>query len=211
MKLITSALIKTINHFIKNELWARELLKNHIGKTACIKNDLTELQMSVNADGFFYSHNEIALEKNSDELADVTLYITPHAYSACLKDGFEGLQKQIKVSGDAEFASTLSKILNQIRWEPEESLAQLIGDLPAYQLNKIGKNIIKTSNHIGNNLLRSIADYMFDEKSELLPQLVRTPLLDHFKDSVADLRDNVSRVEKRIYLLEQSVNRESKK
>jgi ubiquinone biosynthesis protein UbiJ len=130
---------------------------------------------------------------------DVTIRASASAASAFLQGGQAAAMKHVKIDGDAEFASTIARLAEHLRWEPEEDLAQLIGDAPAHQLAEHARATLARARRSGQSLLESVAEYFLDEN----PQLVRQGSLDQMRSELVSLRDALARLEKRIERLDQ--------
>ena len=130
---------------------------------------------------------------------DVTIRASASAASAFLQGGQAAAMKHVKIDGDAEFASTIARLAEHLRWEPEEDLAQLIGDAPAHQLAEHARATLAQARRSGQSMLESVAEYFLDEN----PQLVRQGSLDQMRSELVSLRDALARLEKRIERLAQ--------
>jgi ubiquinone biosynthesis protein UbiJ len=130
---------------------------------------------------------------------DVTIRASASAASAFLQGGQAAAMKHVKIDGDAEFASTIARLAEHLRWEPEEDLAQLIGDAPAHQLAEHARATLAQARRSGLSLLESVAEYFLDEN----PQLVRQGSLDQMRSELVSMRDALARLEKRIERLDQ--------
>jgi len=135
----------------------------------------------------------------TDATYDVTIRASASAASAFLQGGQAAAMKHVKIDGDAEFASTIARLAEHLRWEPEEDLAQLIGDAPAHQLAEHARATLAQARRSGQSLLESVAEYFLDEN----PQLVRQGSLDQMRSELVSLRDALARLEKRIERLDQ--------
>jgi ubiquinone biosynthesis protein UbiJ len=130
---------------------------------------------------------------------DVTIRASASAASAFLQGGQAAAMKHVKIDGDAEFASTIARLAEHLRWEPEEDLAQLIGDAPAHQFAEHARATLAQARRSGQSLLESVAEYFLDEN----PQLVRHGSLDQMRSELVSLRDALARLEKRVERLDQ--------
>jgi ubiquinone biosynthesis protein UbiJ len=118
-----------------------------------------------------------------------------------MQGGQAAVMKHVKIEGDAEFATVIAKLAEHLRWEPEEDLAKLIGDGPAWRVASIVRTFGEHVQRTGRNLLDTATEYLLDEN----PQLVRRAALKDFNAELAQARDALARVEKRIQRLEQKV------
>jgi ubiquinone biosynthesis protein UbiJ len=124
----------------------------------------------------------------------VSIVASPQAAAAFVQGGQAAAMKHVKIVGDAEFASTIARLAEHLRWEPEEDLAQLIGDAPAHRLAGHVRDTWAQARRSGLSLLESLAEYWLDEN----PQLVRRAALEQMRDELVSLRDAVARLEKRV-------------
>ena len=53
---------------------------------------------------------------------DVTIAVPPDARLSFYKVGQAAVMKHVRIEGDAEFATTIAKLAEHLRWEPEEDL-----------------------------------------------------------------------------------------
>jgi ubiquinone biosynthesis protein UbiJ len=106
--------------------------------------------------------------------------------------------KSVKITGDADLAQLLGRLVGQIRWEYEEDLARFIGDAPANFAVSQGKKLVSASRSAASDMLANVVEYVSEEKKVLLNKrdfMIR-------KNELNALRDAVGRIEKRIQLLE---------
>ncbi|SAL14569.1 sterol-binding protein [Caballeronia sordidicola] len=189
----SKAFAAAANHVLARESWARERLSPYAGKTACFVLSPFSLYLMVQPDGLIG-----AIDENQTSF-DVTLAVPPDAIPAFMQGGQAAVMKHVRIEGDAEFATTIAKLAEHLRWDPEEDLARVIGDGPAHRIGSTVRLAGEQARRSGRNLLESVAEYLLDEQ----PQLVRRSALDTFNAELSTARDALARVEKRIERLEQ--------
>src|SRR5471032_2519721 len=185
----SKAFAAAVNHVLARESWARERLTPYAGKTARLALSPFSLLLMVQPDGLI-----AAVDETEARTFDVTLSVPAEAVPAFLQGGQAAVMKHVRIEGDAEFASTIARLAEHLRWEPEEDLAGLIGDAPAHQLAQSTRAALEHARRSGRNLLESVVEYLLDED----PQLVRHTALDQMRDEITTLRDTLARLEKRI-------------
>ena len=196
MTLAAKPFAAAVNHLLARETWARERLAPYAGKTARLSCPPVVLTLLVQPDGYLG-----AVEAQDAQQVDVALTVAAGALPTYLQGGQAAVMKHVKIEGDAEFAQTLGKLAEHLRWEPEEDLAQLIGDAPASRIASFGRAAAAQARRTGRNVLDSVAEYLLDEN----PQLVRQAALDGFNAELSRARDALARVEKRVERLEQTL------
>ena len=196
MTLAAKPFAAAVNHLLARETWARERLTPYAGKTARLSCPPVTLILLVQPDGYLS-----AVDESETHAFDVTVSVPADAVPAFLQGGQAAVMKHVKIEGDAEFATAIAKLAEHLRWEPEEDLAKLIGDGPAWRIASVARTVGDHALRTGRNLLESVAEYLLDEN----PQLVRRAALDDFNAELARARDALARVEKRVERLEQKV------
>ncbi|HVW51465.1 MULTISPECIES: SCP2 sterol-binding domain-containing protein [unclassified Trinickia] len=194
MTLAAKPFAAAVNHLLAREAWARERLAPYAGKTARLAFSSIVLTFAIESDGYL-----AAVDASDARAVDVSLAIGPDALPAFMQGGQAAVMKHVKIEGDAELATQLAKLAEHLRWEPEEDLAKLIGDAPAHRAAGLVRAAGDQALRAGRSLRDSIAEYLLDEK----PQLVRRRALDAFNAELARTRDALARVEKRIERLDQ--------
>lgn len=182
-----------VNHLLAHESWARGRLAPYAGKTARLIFATLAVTLVVQPDGYLS-----AAQEHEARLADVSISVPAEAIAAFLQGGQSAVMRHVKIEGDAEFATLIGKLAEHLRWEPEEDLAKLIGDAPAYRLAAFARGAGAQAVRAGRNLRDSVAEYLLDEN----PQLVRRAALNALQGELAQARDALARVEKRIERLE---------
>jgi ubiquinone biosynthesis protein UbiJ len=196
MTLAAKPFAAAVNHLLARETWARERLAPYAGKTARLCCPPVVLTLLVQPDGYL-----AAVDAHDAQQVDVTLTVPAGALPTYLQGGQAAVMKHVKIEGDAEFAQVLGKLAEHLRWEPEEDLAQLIGDAPASRLASLGRAAATQAHRTGRNVLDSVVEYLLDEN----PQLVRRSALDGFNAELSRARDALARVEKRVERLERTL------
>ena len=105
------------------------------------------------------------------------------------------------VSGDAEVAQRFSELLALLKPDPEEELALLIGDAPAYHLGRLARAAVDFGDHAARTAVRNVAEYLAHESRDLVPRAEGRQLL----DGIDALRDDVDRFEARLKHLAQKL------
>ena len=182
------SLIGVINHVLLRQPSLRGTLKLHAGKTACIDLGLIQFQLAVAADGLLQA---AVSEPN------VTITIQPANVPRMLSDRDRAFS-YVTISGDADFARTISELANELRWDLEEELAPWVGDIAAVRIANAARQFLGTAKRTSQKLAENMAEYWLEENPTLLYQHAG----DEFTAEVARLRDDVERLSKRIDIIE---------
>jgi ubiquinone biosynthesis protein UbiJ len=206
MTIAAKSFVAAVNHLLIRESWARERLARYAGKTARLASPPFVVSLTVQADGLLAPFEALPTADGPPEpelRCDVSISVPAAALPVFAQGGQAAVMKYVTIEGDAEFAATLAKLAEHLRWEPEEDLARLVGDGPAYRLAGLARAVTGQFSRTGRNLLESVAEYLLDEN----PQLVRRTALDSFSADLAHTRDALARLEKRLERLEQGAGR----
>jgi ubiquinone biosynthesis protein UbiJ len=174
-----------LNRLLDAQPWARERLAPFAGMTLELRAlPLPALRFVVLPSG--------RIESGGGEPA-LTVTVGPQALPALLR-GEEHLIRSVEVAGDPRLASEVMGLMRHLRWDAEEDLSRLVGDVAAHRLAAIARGFFAWQADAGRRLAESFADYAVEEKR----LLVSTRELAHFSQQVARLRDAVERLEKRV-------------
>jgi len=184
----SSTAITVLNRMLSREAWAREKLAPFAGRSARFDAAPFGLTLQVADDGTFAAADQ-------GEPA-VTIGVALSSLPLALFDP-QAAMKDVRLSGDAEFAQALAFVLQNLRPEPEEELSRFIGDAAAQRLVGFLRASASQWKQIAENMLDNTAHYVVTEN----PMVVGRDELDAFNQDVNRLRDTVARIEKRIDLL----------
>jgi ubiquinone biosynthesis protein UbiJ len=103
------------------------------------------------------------------------------------------------LSGDSDVAQKFSELLGLLRPDPEEELAQLVGDAPAHHLGRLARAAADFAQRAARTGVTNVAEYLAHERRDLVPKAEGRQLL----NGVDALRDDVDRFEARLEHLAQ--------
>lgn len=181
-------LIATINHVLRRNSWAQERLRAHAGKSVRIECAPLILPFAV------LEHGEIAADAPIQP--DTTIRITPGVMLRMLARD-DTAWRDADVSGDAEFAAAIHHVWRNVRWEAEEALSRVFGDVAAHRIAQTAAALDQWRAQSFDNFARTLAEYWTEEQ----PLIARARDIGEFNRGVDRLRDDVARIEKRVELL----------
>jgi len=181
----SSAAIAVLNRMLTREQWARDKLAPFAGRSARFDAPPFTLTLQVADGGMFAAADQ-------GEPA-VTIGVALSSLPLAMLDP-QAAMKDVRLSGDAEFAQALAFVLQNLRPEPEEELSRFIGDAAAQRLVGLMRASASQWKQIADNMLDSTAHYVVKEN----PMVVGSDDLGAFTQDVNRLRDAVARAEKRI-------------
>jgi ubiquinone biosynthesis protein UbiJ len=167
-------------------------LRPHAGKSAIIRVASLELKFLIETSGL------IADAVSADPAAPPALEIrlAPASLVAALR-GEESALKSAEIRGDADFAAAVLFLVKNLRWDFEDDLSRLVGDIAAHRLVADATSLFAWEREARGRLAASLGEYLTQEGEILAaPRAV-----DAFIAEVDRLRDDVARFEKRMQRL----------
>jgi ubiquinone biosynthesis protein UbiJ len=176
----------TINHLLAQDAKARAQLMTHQGKVVCIDTGVIQIRLQANAAGLV---DAVA----DDTAANVTIHVNMADVPLILANR-ERAVSYVKLQGDADFANTISQLSQQLRWDAEDDLSRLVGDIAATKLVAGVKNTAGLVTDNAKKFAENTAEYLVEEKQVL----VKPDMISGFASDVSRLRDDLERLSKRI-------------
>ena len=175
-----------VNHVLRGESWALERLAAFAGRT--IRIDVLPF-------------SALFIVRESGELAaappgivpDLHIRITPPAALRILA-GDETAYDEVRAEGDMELARTLEVLARNVRWDVEEDLARIFGDVVAHRLARLGRAALHVPARVAASFARNLSDYWLEER----PLIARRDDVRQWVHEVDVLRDDVERLAQRI-------------
>mgnify|MGYP001259393649 CR=1 FL=1 len=184
--MLDPAAIAFINHLLRGASWAREELGRFAGRTARFEAAPFTISLTVLDSG------EVTLAA-ADAAPAVTVKLTP-GLMLRLAAREETAWREIEVDGDTNFAAAINHIAHNLRWDVEEDLSRIFGDIAAHRMAETGRTFQRWGKQALDNTGRSFAEYWTEEQ----PLIAGARDIEAFNRAVDELRDDVARLEKRI-------------
>jgi ubiquinone biosynthesis protein UbiJ len=191
---VSQPLVATLNHLLAKQAGLRALLSSHAAKEALFDLGLIQLRLGVAADGLVQA---LSLDASAADSAHVCITLQPADLPIILADPKRAMAL-VRIHGDAEFARTISEVATHLRWEAEEDLAPIVGDIAAVRMVQAARSAGQQIKQGSIQLIQQCAEYLLEEN----PTLLYRSTGEGFGADVAVLRDDVERLAKRIALLE---------
>jgi len=175
-----------LNHLLRANAWARDSLKAHAGKTACVRC------LPFSASLVILESGEVA-PAPAGAVPDATLTVTPGLLlRMAARD--DTAWRDIAIDGDTVLAGAVHHLWRHLRWDAEEDLSRVFGDIAAHRMADSARALGQWARISGENLARSFTEYVTEER----PSVAATHDIRRFAADVDLLRDDLARLEKRI-------------
>lgn len=189
MQALPAPLLTAINHLLGQAAWAREKLAPFAGHAAQIKMPPFEAAFLIGADGCIFPPAE-------DAELEVSISL-PAATPLLALQGKDVVMRAARIEGSAEFAEALGFVIRKLRWDAEEDLSKIVGDIAAHRIVTGSREFAAWQQQAVQNFAANLAEYFTEEQ----PLIARQGDITTFSDDIDRLRDDVARLEKRLQRL----------
>lgn len=186
--MIDRLILGALNHLLGQADWARRQLSAFAGRQARFEMPPWHLAFAVSSDGLFEAVGEGDI--------DVTVVLPADTPLIALQ-GIDRAMAGAHVTGNAEFATALSFVLKNLRWDAEEDLSRVVGDIAAHRLVGGATQLLTWQREAARNVVENLAEYLGEESALLVP----TRELARFREDLADFTTRIDRLEARVKTL----------
>jgi ubiquinone biosynthesis accessory factor UbiJ len=187
-----------LQHLTSQNEWSRPHLQPFAGKVVQFDFVLAKANLLILEDG------SLALSGGT-HTPEANIHLPP-SLALRLLSGDENAKMHIKIDGDVHLATEISKVLQHMRWDVEEDLSKVVGDIAAYKIGEVSKKTFAEAKKQSINLAEMLSEYWQEEKNIL----AKKRHVEQFNADVDTLKSDVARIEKRLAklakTLESSVN-----
>ena len=200
------ALVKTLNHLLAQEAWARTRLQAHSGQTVLLDLPGLPIHLQIDSLGYFAVH-ELTAGAGAATF-DLTLRIPVNALWAIAQTWLaadkqnqtqsQTLSRAVHIEGDVDLAQTLGYLAQHLRWDAEHDLARAFATLgPAFSplaapLITALKQVRQHAQDSAERAQANVVEFFVHEQ----PTLVARPALQQLTQQIQQVRevDHVERV-----------------
>lgn len=157
-----------LNLLAVQQPWAAERLARHAGKTLRIALGGFAVTLTIDSDGRLERSDsavvpDVVLEIIAEKLSFARLFATKSPGD---------MAEFIHISGQAALAQVVSDLARDLRPEPEDALAHVVGDVPARQFVRGAQGLMVALHNFTQGLAHNTAEYLTEETSTLTGQPV---------------------------------------
>jgi ubiquinone biosynthesis protein UbiJ len=185
--MIERGAVAGLNHLLAQQRWAAEQLAPFAGQ--CVEfhcPPLPGLRLKILDTGL--------VERTKDAAASALIVTLKPGGLPLLLARDEAALKQVGIEGSAELANAVQFLFRHLDWDIEEDLSRLVGDVLAHRLASAGRAFAAWQREAATRLAENFAEYWTEEQ----PLLARPADAAKFCAGVAALREDVTRLEKRL-------------
>lgn len=154
-----------LNKLLQREPWARDRLARHSGKTVRFVAGSWVVGLSLQASGLVQASDpaivpDVTLTIPADHLGQL-----PKVLRSADPDEIAEL---MHVQGDAGLARVVSDLARELRWDVEDDLAKVVGDVAAVRLLSGARMLAEGVRQAGRRLAGNVGEYLSEESGTLL-------------------------------------------
>ncbi len=124
---VQQRIVLALNHVLQQENEAMARLSRQKGRVAQINVAQAAIMFIATPAGLL----DLA---PADAKADLTLTVTDSNPLSLLQTTLRGEKPAIQVQGDVQLAAEVNWLVDHVRWDAEEDLSRILGDVPAHSL-----------------------------------------------------------------------------
>ena len=182
-----------LQHLTDQNNWSRLPLQPFAGKVVQFDFTLIKVNLLILEDGSLALSGETAAP-------EANIHVPPSLALRLLAND-ENAKMQIKIDGDTQLATEISKVLQNMRWDMEEDLSKLTGDIAAHKIGEITRKTLSEAKKQSINLAEMLSEYWQEEQ----PLLAKKRHVEEFNSQVDTIKSDVARFEKRLNKLAKSL------
>jgi len=180
-----------LQHLLTQNSWANALLQPYAGKA--VQFDIASIKANI----IILEDGGLGMAGETN-IADATVCISASLLLRLIAQD-EAAKVQIVISGDTHLATEFAKVLSNMRWDYEDDLSKLVGDVSALKISQFGRDAATGIKRNSIQLAEMLSEYWQEEK----PLIAKNRLVEKFNTEVDTLRADVARFEKRLTKLTQ--------
>ena len=187
-----------LQHLTSQNQWSKPYLTPFAGKVVQFNFVLIKANLQILEDGSLAA----AAETSEGNTPEAIIHLPP-SLALRVMAGDEAAKMQIKIDGDTHFATELSKVLQNMRWDIEQDLSRFTGDIAASKIGSTSKKILQTAKQQSISAAEMLSEYWQEEKNIL----AKKRHVESFNTDIDALVADVARFEKRLQKLIKNLNK----
>ncbi|RTZ39789.1 hypothetical protein EKL30_17705 [Candidimonas sp. SYP-B2681] len=187
----TATYARLLNKLLQREAWARERLSRHSGKTARFNVGGFKASLTVQAGGLTQASDpaivpDVILTIPAGKLAELPAVL--RARDPAL------IASLMHIEGDAALAQLVSDLARDLRWDVEDDLSGLLGDVAARRLMQTGRALSGGVQAAAMRLTGNVSEFISEESG----MVASRPAFDDFAARVQKLRESLDSLDVRV-------------
>lgn len=191
-----------LNKLLQREQWARDRLSRHAGKTVRFMVGGFRAEYAIQATGLVQASDPAVMPDVILTVPAAKLARLPNVLAA--RDP-EAIADIMHVQGDAGLAQVVSDLARDLRWDAEEDLAQVVGDVAAVRVVGAGRMLADGVRSAAWRLAGNASEFVSEESGLVASR----PALEAWVARLDELQSQLERLESRVGALGRTAGRRS--
>lgn len=185
---------RVLNKLLQREDWARDRLSRHAGKTVRFAIGGFKTGFALQASGFVQACDpavipDVTLTIPADKLSGLPSLLRSRSPDA--------LAEIMHIEGDAGLARVVSDLARDLRWDVEDDLSRLVGDMAALRLLRAGKAVAQGLQQTAGRLAGNVGEFLSEESGLMATR----PAFDDWAVGLRAMRERLDGLEARVAAL----------
>jgi ubiquinone biosynthesis protein UbiJ len=150
---------------LAREPWAQDRLGRHAGKTLKFELGNLAVGLTIDAQGRVGPADPAIVPDTTLAVPAARLPELPRALRASDPEQIAGL---MHIQGDAALAHVVSDLARDLRWDVENDLARVFGDVAARRMMQVLKGLATGARQGAARMTENVGEYLVEEGSVLL-------------------------------------------
>jgi ubiquinone biosynthesis accessory factor UbiJ len=134
-------IVLLLNHVLMQEPEATKRLVRHKSQSVQMKWRELDLHLLITPAGLF----DLALPSMKP---DLLLEVLPQSPLELVQSLFQGKKPDVRVEGDVQLAAEINWLADHVRWDVEEDLSRIVGDVPARMMTQFAQQVREAINRL---------------------------------------------------------------
>lgn len=160
-----SVCARILNALLVREPWAQDRLGRHAGKTLKFELGNLVVGLTIDAQGKVGPADPAIVPDTTLTVPAARLPELPRALRA---NDPEQIAALMRIDGDAALAHVVSDLARDLRWDAENDLARIFGDVAAHRMVQLLKRLATGARQSTSNLTENMGEYLVEEGKVLL-------------------------------------------
>ena len=132
-------LVLLVNHVVMQEKEAQDRLTRKKGNVIHFSWGIFAIDLRISPAGLF---ERVLLSPGQAVKPDLLVCVAVDSPATVVQSVLAGKPPPVKIEGDVQLAAELGWLAENLRWDVEEDLSRVLGDIPAHALADAGRKLI---------------------------------------------------------------------
>lgn len=140
---LTGRLILLINHILLKEPQAMDRIKRQKGRTIEVRWHQFSCRVSCTPAGLIEGCQQVPLQAQTNiaRVPDLSIELMEHSLITLMQMFANAEKPPLHIQGNVQLAAEVNWLVDHVRWDLEDDLAKIIGDVNAHQLGKVARYV----------------------------------------------------------------------